>query len=359
MNDLHIFDVYGYLHTVSEIERYNREVRRCMPVGGMKFLLRKITAELLIGNKVVCCLDNKVPKGTRLSGYKKNRKLSPEIVAQADYLYNMLQRCGIPSYRGFAEADSFIANICDQYAPLLEYGSNIYINGCDYDLCHNVSVWPKGEVQFKTINTNCCDVSWNNFSIVLFDKDTKERIIWNTISAYKVFCGDTSDCIKRFTLSDGTKGIDLYRDFKEMLKTQLSGKSGKLIGDRRVLEYYINTVKGITDVRDLKLLKERMDTIYPKDLRSQYPNGFDVADRSKVDVQLLADYCHVIGDRDSLISIKKMGKIPHSGDDLKILEDELFRFGVDFSDGKFMVDNNLPMASMVRSAESINVFKEF
>lgn len=335
MADIQVFDVYPYLHTAYHIPKYENYKVSKFPVGGMWYFLRKLTAEIVYGNKVACCFDGGPGKNPKMPGYKSNRQIKPAVVAQADYLFNFLSRCGVPCYRGFAEADDYIYNVVEaNYQDLGPYEC-LNVWGSDYDLCHNVT---EKNVFYKTVNKNTNNVSWMNFSQSIGLTD--EEIYFNTISAYKVLCKDVSDSIKTFKCSDGRSGLQLYREYKKFWETR-PPKSGRVTRRRDILEAFLSD-RNLSD-RDLKELKIRMDTVFPKDLTKQNPGGFPVGSINSIDCQLLADYCSVIKDKVSLSNLRHEKITPRSDEDLGGLISELYELGTDFGNGAFAADRNLSM----------------
>ena len=349
MNKYHILDVYAYLNTVKAIPKFANLESRGVPVGGMHFLLRKITSELIVGNYIGLAFDGKSPSNPKLEGYKANRKKDPSIIVQANFLYDMLRKCGVPCYRGFGEADDHIYGLCEWAYPNVGNLTPIFVNSADYDLCHNVD---SAGVEFKTINSNSLNVNSATFHLIPFDKKHKEPVIYNTISAYKVFCGDSSDSIKTFTSSNGVKGIDLYRGFKKMI-SDYGGAVGRVTRDRSLLDSYIEYV--IKDPKDLAILKKRANAIFPKDLSAQV-GGYEMRNSNQIDLQVLANYCKAIKDFTSVSNLRKVGVY---SDESPKYGDEIYQLGLEYKSGVYHADNNLPMASLDTFSEKLSVVKGF
>ena len=347
LNDIFIYDVYPYLHTASNVAKFANVKVDNFPVGGIRFFMRKFVASILDHKQVACCFDGQSPKGTRFPGYKGNRKLKPSVIAQADYLFNILNRCGVQSYRGFAEADDYIYNIVEDHYKSLGRYDFIYIWGADYDLCHNVTEFNVG---YRTVNSNTNNVSWDSFSRNIGLSD--EEITFNTITAYKALCGDSSDCIPKFTFDNGVTGLEMYRRFKTFLSNK-GNLSGRITRRRDLLEAFLND-QGVSD-SDLSKMKGRLDAVYPKDLTSRFPNGFPLCDRTTINLQLLADYCFVIKDYVSLGSFKRNNILPRTEEELSNLQSELYQLGQDFSSGAYAVDRNLPIKNCNTFSETFRV----
>lgn len=349
MNKYQILDVYAYLNTVKAIPKFSTLKSRGVPVGGMHFILRKITAELVVGNYVGLAFDGESSGNPKLDGYKANRKRDPSIIVQANFLYDVLRKCGVPCYRGFGEADDHVYGLCEWAYPNVGTFTPIFVNSADYDLCHNVD---SAGVEFKTINSNSLNVNSATFSLIPFDRKHKEPVVYNTISAYKVFCGDSSDSIKTFTSAQGVKGIDLYRGFKKLLK-DFGGVAGRVSRDRSLLDVYIQDV--IKDSNDIEILRKRANAIFPKDLSAQV-GGYEMRKSEQIDLQVLANYCRAISDFTSVSNLRKLGITP---DESPKYGEEVYQLGLEYKTGVYHADNNLPMESLKTFSEKLSVVKGF
>lgn len=348
MSEIQILDVSGYIHTAQKVQKFAEARERFFPVGGLRFILRKITAELRFGSRVVCCFDGATNRSSRFPGYKGNRKTDPSVVAQCEFLYDLLSRCGVECYKGHGEADDYIYNIVEQYWETLDDIDRIIINGADYDLCHNVTEYG---VEYKTINTNTNCVSWNNFSQAVGAASVD--VFFNTIAAYKVLHKDKSDCIPVFKCDNGTTGLSMYKDYVAWWKSKGKMFSGRVTRRRDLLEAFLASYD--LSSNDLSRLKLRMDAVYPKDLTKYYPEGFRLSDKNTVDMTLLADYCFVIKDFTSLSNLRQLGVRPRSEDDLVNLQNELFELGKDFNNGAYQADRNLSMKECHTFSDLLNV----
>lgn len=347
MSDIQIYDVSGYIHTASHVETFSNKKSRMFPVGGIRFFLRDLITSLRLGDRVVCSFDSKAPSVPKYPGYKGNRTLNPEVVAQCEYLYKFLRKCGIPCYKGFGESDDIIYNIVEQYKGDMGL-YKIFVNGSDYDLCHNVDEYC---VEYKTCNKNTNCVDWMNFDRAI--GWGKEPIIFNTVLAYKVLCGKKADAIKPFTTIDGRTGLSLYKYYKELLLSMDKRFDGSIIRSRKLLEKFL--LGTVSNQDDLKTLRKRMDAIYPKDLRNSYSNGFDVADKNDIDLQLLADYCYAIGDRTSLSTLRLLKVSPRPEDRISDILSEIYDWGKDFSSGRWMASKSINLEKSQTFSERVSI----
>lgn len=342
MVNIQIFDVSGFVHTAMNTPGLMEKEYRGLPVGGIHFFLRRIISELVRGANVVCCFDGKASSKSRMPGYKGNRKVNPAVVLQCDLLYDLLRECNIYSYRGHGEADEYVYNICEQYK-----GNDIYINGCDYDLCHNI------------INSNThyhtCNSRTNNVEMIGFSNNigsVSETVTFNTLLAYKVFCGDKSDNIPGFKSSSLNKsGKQLYREYRDLIASL--GIDGETSRKRELLEAFINAT--IHDSTELELLTLRMNAIYPRNLIEYYPNGFEISNIKVVNLETLADHCKCLGDYDSLRILYKYDVKPHEENYLVELKNKYYEKGKEFAKGHFVADNNLNVAKSLSFSTPVNV----
>lgn len=349
MPDLQIYDVSGYVHTAAHVSTFSGRSSRMFPVGGIHFFLRALTTALRMGDNVACSFDSKSPSVPKYDGYKGNRTIDPKVVAQCEFLYDFLRKCGIACYKGHGESDDLIYNIVEAHKHDENMGVyRIYVNGSDYDLCHNVD---DECVEYRTCNSNTNNVNWINFPKAIGWGD--EPILFNTLLAYKVFCGKKADNIKPFVTSDGRKGIDLYKLYKAYWNSATENKTCEVMRSRIMLEKFISIV--IKDSRDVEELGKRMDCIYPKDLRRFFKDGFKVTDREGADLQLLCDYAYALNDRTSMSTLKKMGFSPRGDDSISDILSEVFDLGKDFSNGRWIASKGLNMARSSTFSERVSV----
>lgn len=254
-DNLVIFDVFPFLHIGEYVyKKYDRKVNGKMPCNGILHLLKRLSSEISLYNDVVLAFDSKSFRKGISSDYKGSRKPNNTVKAQADLLYELLPKAGIACYRkDMFEADDLIYNIVNVQKD--NYKS-IEILGTDYDLTHNIiRPW----IKFKSISSQVQSVDEKTFSYIMYDD---VYLLYNTIAAYKVFCGDNSDGIKPFVTSDKKyKGKVLYNLYVNTLQKQkLEPEKTR---SRTLLEYFINATKKLYSVSDLADLNTRMSLVFP------------------------------------------------------------------------------------------------
>ena len=210
MADLQIIDVPACVYTGCNTQNYRERQYYNYPIGGIHFLMRYLSTAIGEGDDFVLCFDSPNFRRELYPQYKSGRSHNPVVISQIETLYSGLSSCGIKceKYDHF-EADDIIDWAVSQNLP--NY-SDVIIIGNDYDLCHSV----QSKVRFKTIRKDMNCIYRGNFENSI---ERGEHILFNTISAYKVFCGCTSDKIPSITLSNGFSGKRIYYAYVDFLKS--------------------------------------------------------------------------------------------------------------------------------------------
>lgn len=328
MGSLHVFDVSPVLHAANNVAPLASDFTRDCPVGGMKLLLRKISYLLVNGESVVCVFDSKTERSIKFPNYKKGRKKVPEVILQAEALYKFLSNAGVCCLKiNGLEADDIIYNVVNQ--SLKDY-LNIYIYSCDYDLCHNIY---ENRVSFRAVTQQTLNVSFSNFSEVLSSvfADSKFRIPYNMVTAYKVFCGDKSDGIGSFTASDGTPGYVLFNKLVDFAFSLDKPLPFHVLRSKELI-LKLAPLLGLSE-SDIEIIKERCYLFFPFDKQLDF---FPTNNRN-VNLDYYKKLVRTIGDKDScrLLNCWDVSS--------KQIEQELFEYGKAYKSGEFHVDNNLSL----------------
>lgn len=356
MSVKHIYDVSPCIYTGHYSQfRKSPDFVYGLPVGGIYFLLRRITSELLVGNKIALAFDYSHGAPTKkLEGYKSNRSKDVNVVIQSDFLYDILRECNIPCYRGFGEADDHVFGLAQ--AGTVDFIPNydkVIIHSSDYDLAHNVD---ERGVSLRAVNSNTNNVDYSNFSSVLgmFEKYNGD-IYFNTISAFKTCFYDRSDSINSPKLAS-VKGKDVYEGFVKFLIDN-NVHSAQLTSNKELFVSFIKSF--VNNENDLKTLITRADAIFPKDL-SDRVGGYEFGDKTTVNMNLLAVYCYSLRDKVSLSSMGRNGFRVYSEDSLiPKVEDKIKSYGKDFKTGIYAADNNLSVSSCFVFGDKVNVRRDF
>lgn len=298
---LNIYDVSGLVHCGQNIRDYASRYAYGFPVGGMQYLLKHVVSDIVSFRDVVLCFD--IGRSFRKDidkRYKAGRVPNKDVWAQLDVLYDILPKCGIVCHGvDTFEADDLIFNVVEANDAPYDY-HEITIFGTDYDLTHNIT---SGKIRFDSVSSQVNCVNYNNFPHAMYKDKT---ILPNTISAYKVFCGDKSDRVKPFVSNaSGLTGLALYNKYVEIIKGQKQLKI-KQIRSQQLLEIYIKQLGTLLNDIDRDELAKRIRLVYPVKVVTDNPNKFkEYTTQSGVNIGNLVDFLSTINDRTSL---KTLGK---------------------------------------------------
>lgn len=336
MSVLNILDINSFLYTAHNVpELSSLSVRNC-PVGGMKYITRKISYLLMRGESVVCAFDSRTNRKLLYPEYKKQRKKVPEVNIQSEFLLKTLTDAGVCciKVKGL-EADDIIYNVIEKEKNNF---MSINIHSADYDLCHNVIA---GKVNFFSVNRNVMCVNGNTFSEVLSNAEV--RVPYNMITAKKVFCGDSSDNIGAFTSSDGRKGSMLFTTLVDLVfDNQTQALPVEVLRSRQLIETMINFM-GFSE-EDKVEIKKRCDLFYP----IEQDIDFTPTNSKNINMSYYLGFLKSIKDIDSCKTLK------YWGDSNKTVDEQLFQYGNAFKSGEYHVDNNLSLDNF--SLEESSVF---
>jgi len=317
---LNILDANSFLHTAYNVPELNSLIVRNCPVGGLAYISRKISYLINRGESVLVAFDSKTNRKIAFPEYKKSRKRVPEVNLQSEALFKFLSDSNVCCVKvNGLEADDIIYNVVEKELNNFDV---INIHSADYDLCHNVRA---GKVNFFSVNRNVLNVTGSNFTEVLSTMDV--RVPYNTITAKKVFMGDSSDNISSFTGSNGKNGRKLYEEFID-----LAFGNGVLpyevLRSRNVIET-LAPFLGLNE-EDVNTIKSRCDLFYPivKDF------DYTISSKSNIDLSYYCGYVKSIKDMDSCRTLKYFGSSNPN------VDEELFQYGNSFSSGEYHVDNN-------------------
>jgi hypothetical protein len=324
---LTLHDAHGYLHSVTNIDEYSKVYAHGYPLGGVKYLLKTLVLNLSNMADVAVMFDSSTDRKTISADYKGNRPSAHVVNSQAEFLYERLLQCGIPAYKvkGF-EADDLIFSAVeknrDQY-------SKISIYTADYDISHNVD----SKVTMEPLNSNVNRVTWHNFN---YSVVRGKKIMFNTISAHKVFCGDGSDRVHAFS-SEHTKlkGATLYEEFCNFLNEGMSTFNVNVTRNPTALKLFIKQLldNGRLVKEDAVFLLNNLNLVYP---RMAEGIDFTGASISQIDKFGLAKILSLTNDYASLKTIRE-SKLPALEEEIE----DLRRRAWELKSGEFAADRNL------------------
>ena len=245
------------------------------------------------------------------------------MFVQLDFLYEVLSAANIVCLK----EESYEADDLVNWAVQSNYSNydEVIIMSGDMDIAHNVH----SNIRLEPYVASRPIVRESNFETAV---KRGERIMFNTISAYKVFCGDTSDTIPVFKSECGKKSKELYRIFTQVLNS--NGKTDyAYTSSKQVMDYIIDNLPFFTE-KDREDLRLRAKIVYPADK----PEDFIIKPRGKEFIkkdfytELLSMFNRYTG-----IRWLDSSKVTPSEDLKQLVKDYAYRFNT----GAYAVDNNL------------------
>lgn len=343
MRSLFIFDVSGlvYYGTTGNASDRAMSSFRKFPIGGIKTLMTRLSMALAEEGDVALAFDSRSFRKDLLGTYKGDRMPNRSVNAQLDFLYDQLAKAGLPVLKceGF-EADDIINWIVTQYVTSYE---RIVIYSNDHDVAHNV----QGKVVMKPFSRTDAVITKDNFEYTV---QKGKRVMFNTISAYKVFFGCSSDCIPAFKSSEYTTE-SLYRCFTKFLTEHRLTASYDAMVSKKALAIYVNTCGYFSDAERTEIYK-RINLVYP----AEKPDDFraDVVNLGSVDKHVFSEILVMCHDYHSLSNIG-MKPFKLSDDFLSLLDS----YSQNFTSGAYSVDHNLEVDPSYELDSSVFFVKEF
>lgn len=260
---LNVFDVSAIVHTAMANPHYRDKERYGFPVGGIYFLSMYLCNSMMSFDDMVLCFDSPCFRSREFPEYKRGRAKNMAVILQLEVLYEQLQKHGIRCLKlnGY-EADDLIEWSVAQYQS--SYPS-IVIYSNDMDLCHSV----RGEIRLKSIRKDVNSICYTSFSDCI---EKGEHIIFNTISAYKVFCGCKSDGIPVMRLENGMHGKMIYQHFAGFCKENGLVNDYVRTASPKLLPIYAKYSGLFSSVDKIELAK-RIRLVYP----AARPDGFEIS----------------------------------------------------------------------------------
>lgn len=321
MNELMVYDVspivyYGGSH---------REDYWGYPVGGIRCLLNRLAVAFGSGDHVILCFDSPSFRVNKNLNYKNGRERRPAIFSQIETLYDGLQSCGIrcEKYNGY-EADDLVEWAVAQNVD--KYIRGVTIHGNDMDLCHSI----RNGVCLSTLDSGLNDITPANFETGIY---RGEHIPYNTISAYKVFCGDRSDKIPVLKTEKGYSPKQLYDTWCRVME-RYGSLGNRSIGPNPEMIELFATKTNLFSEKDIDEIRRRVELIYP----AEVPEGvvLEPVQWSDVNKEALTCFMSKYGAKDAL---KCLGLRGYGLTDKE--KDELRERGHALRTGAYAADHNL------------------
>lgn len=247
---LWVIDVSPVIYVGTLAPRYCERQNYGYPVGGLHYLNNYISLVGADGADVVFCFDSPTNRVELCETYKNNRSSNATVISNMKIAMQQLQNCGFPVLKidGY-ESDDLVYSVVKKYLP--EY-SEIKIVTNDMDISHNV----QPNVTIRACSSQSPSVDMENFTVIVHKG---ARVKWNTISAYKVFCGCKSDCVKGISGIDGTSGEALYQMYCEWLETNRCFTYEKTSSSESLRAFAEETGN-----IDMTLLDKQISVIFPR-----------------------------------------------------------------------------------------------
>lgn len=344
---LDIFDASALVYSGSNIDSYRYNTYYNYPIGGIQYAFKYLAPSLLSRHHVVVAFDSKTFRKDIDYKYKSNRGNGKIVHSQLETLYDGLCASNVACYKVDSfEADDIIHWAVKQNKTKYD---EVVIYGNDYDLCHNVDF----NVRFRGITTNVNSIYYGTFSKSIKQGET---IMFNTIAAYKVFCGDSSDCIPAFKSESGKSASELYKLYVKFLNDYQDEHKIRFSIDYLIsvqpIAVFINT-SGLFSNLEKEELYKRIQLVYPAECPADLtidPSMIDDLNKEE-----LSRFLNIYGDKYAL-SCFNFRKIKPSDDDI----DNVKQKARQLLNGEYEVDRNKPIEDNMADYEDSTLFlREF
>lgn len=328
MKELHLYDVSSLVYSGNFSVTYaDRKIGR-FPISGILHLFRYLSVSLGDGHDVALIFDAKRSFRKDIDdGYKSGRDRVPEVLCQRKFLQDVLPKCGIACYSlDSYEADDIVSWYVDSNVGKYH---NIVIYSNDKDLAHNI----QDGVILHGITSGSPTIFPANFinSVV-----RGEKILYNTISAYKTFCGCSSDKIPAFRSENGITGKELYQKYCDYLLSCGGNVTfNQARGFQCLAEFLINS-NDLTE-NDKDELAKRINLVFPAFMPEDAP-VLEKSAMEDINRNLIGELLSAMHDNGSLKCLDIMYHKP---------SEEFYKLINSYSDslcnGEFSVDNDVPV----------------
>ena len=251
MNELVVCDVSSmvYVGTFGRKEEFWG-----YSVGGIHYFLDRMAVAFANRDSVILCFDSPSFRNELYEKYKCGREKQPIVYSQIETLYDGLQSCGIrcEKFAGY-EADDIVEWAVAQNVEKYVRGVTIYSN--DNDLCHSI----RNGVVLRTTNKSMNDITAANFEYGIYYGKT---IPYNTISAYKVFCGCQSDSIPALRITSGHSGYELFTIWCRVLGKKYNLAERSVGANPDAVRIFAKS-SGLFTEAEVEEIERRIKLIYP------------------------------------------------------------------------------------------------
>lgn len=343
MKKLYVIDMSGLVWH-GQTGDYEGKTFRKLPIAGISSALGTIAFAYGEGADVVVAFDSRESiRKSKFPGYKGGRIPNRQVYVQLDFLWEQLPGLNVCCLKeeGY-EADDLVNWTVEQYKN--DYDQIVIMSG-DEDLTHNV----QHKVTFEPFVKSRPIVTDRNFSITV---ERGENVMFNTISAHKVFCGCKSDTVPPFRSEDGKAGKYFYDVFCKVLENNNYANDYDKTTSKELIRYFVNNA-GIFTESDKEQLHTRIDIIYPL----ERPDNVNIvpSNMRNTDRQLFSEMLSMLNNT-KLLRWMDLKKTTISDQLVSIIDDYSFRLNT----GAYAVDNNLEVdPSYVVDSQEIDLMEEF
>lgn len=276
---IRIIDVSAALKAGTENTFGRDATYKGIPTGGLYNLATHIANSFLNSDTIVLCWDERTNRRDFLPEYKSSRNPDNAQRFARKMSYEYLKRSVPNSFKQVGyEADDLAASLIHKYVNK-EVCHSFDLYTTDYDWAHNI----KNDFQrLVPLSKNVGLVQKGNFKD--FFSVANCDVPFNSITAYKLFTGDTSDGVPVIKLDD-TSPEKMFNDFIHFC-------------DKNEFAYYDvdSMVSFIVEIED-KVSSEVFQEILNR-CEVLYPRIIDLTlDFTPVDISMFKRYCSLIGAR--------------------------------------------------------------
>lgn len=232
-----------------------------VPIGGLRYALRRCITDLYRGNDVLFVFDSKTDKNKLYDGYKSNRTRNPEVYVQQMMFEDVVRGSNLPYLKmdGY-EADDLVAYAMSKLK--FKY-SHISIVTSDMDLAGNLCV---PYAQLEGASSNIPTITKDNFETTV---KSNQIIAYNTILPYFMFYGKPSNNVKGF--KDKNTNTELMKSFMSFCDEE-----NIPAGNRSLLNTFAKWLQqcnqdGSLSNETIAELLARAEYIYPKQVKVDLP----------------------------------------------------------------------------------------
>lgn len=230
-----------------------------IPIGGIRYTLRRAVTDLYRGYDVLFVFDSKTDKNKFYDGYKSNRTRDPDIYIQQMMFEDIVRNCNLPYLKqDNFEADDLVAYAMSQIK--YEY-TKIAIVTSDMDLAANICT---SGTTLLGASSSIPEINKDNFA-----QTVKSNCIieYNMILPYYMFFGKPSNNVKPF--KDKATNMRLLSDFGTFCRNNnIPEGQRSLINPFAQWLQYLNTNALLSD-DDISELLHRTQYIYPRMVKSE------------------------------------------------------------------------------------------